>query len=308
MKQQEEEKHSNNEADRYDSEQLTLIVLEGFRAVANETLALETSDGKLDEIERSLKKVLNKLADLETSVAAKVDALENKLIAKIADLEEKLINNQPGQAKVYSSCREEPDKVSGRYVLQIGSNKNVSVVCEQTAFGGGWIVIQHRFNGQVDFYRNWTEYRNGFGDLDGEFWLGLEYLHKLTWARKHELMVEVKDYEGRYGYARYDEFLIRSEEEKYRLKVGHYTGTAGDALLPHQENKFSTMDEENDYHDDEHCAIQMHGGWWYNSCGTSNLNGPYGNTTDKWKTMKWFYLRYNGLPMAYTRMMLREVN
>ncbi|KFB35709.1 AGAP011225-PA-like protein [Anopheles sinensis] len=284
-----------------------LFVIFGFMVV-EETSALETTGGKLDEIERSLKKVLDKLANLESSLTTKVDELEHKLIAKIANLEEKFISNKASEAKVYGSCRKEPTKVSGKYVIQIGSNKNVSVVCEQTAFGGGWIVFQHRFNGQVDFYRNWTEYRNGFGDLDGEFWLGLEYLHKLTWARKHELMVEVKDYNGNYGYAQYDEFLIGSEEEKYRLKIGAYTGTAGDALLPHQENKFTTMDQQNDYREDGNCAILSHGAWWYSSCGTSSLNGPYGNTSDEWKTMSWFYFRFNRLPMAYTRMMLREVN
>ena len=34
----------------------------------------------------------------------------------------------------------------------------------------------------VDFYRNWTDYQQGFCSLDGEFWLGLDDIHRLTAA------------------------------------------------------------------------------------------------------------------------------
>ncbi|XP_049548214.1 angiopoietin-4-like [Anopheles darlingi] len=101
---------------------------------------------------------------------------------------------------VYTSCKDVPANASGVYHIRIHSlTAPFKVYCEMDSFEGGWIVMQHRFDGSVDFYRNWDEYRDGFGELDNEFWLGLEHVHQLTTRQKHELIVEVKDFEGNYG-------------------------------------------------------------------------------------------------------------
>ena len=38
---------------------------------------------------------------------------------------------------------------------------------------GGWTVIMRRTDGRMDFFRNWQDYRVGFGDFSNEFWLGI---------------------------------------------------------------------------------------------------------------------------------------
>ncbi|TMW44968.1 hypothetical protein DOY81_009951, partial [Sarcophaga bullata] len=59
--------------------------------------------------------------------------------------------------------------------------------------GGVWTVIQRRINGSVDFYRNLSEYKTGFGNVDGEFFIGLDKLHALTSTLKPvELLIQLQ--------------------------------------------------------------------------------------------------------------------
>ena len=57
---------------------------------------------------------------------------------------------------------------------------DAEVYCDTSNGGGGWLVIQRRQDGSVDFNRGWGEYEGGFGKLTGEFWYGLRALHCLT--------------------------------------------------------------------------------------------------------------------------------
>ncbi|XP_049548206.1 angiopoietin-related protein 1-like [Anopheles darlingi] len=164
----------------------------------------------------------------------------------------------------YASCKDAPANASGVYVIRISNDSApFKVYCEMEKFGGGWVVVQHRFDGSIDFNRNWVEYREGFGNLDKEFWLGLEYIHQLTTAHTHELMVEVTDFSGNYGYTRYNAFQIGSESEQYILKtVGSYNGTAGNSLIQQKGSMFSTRDRDND-EGSKNWADFCQGAWWY---------------------------------------------
>uniref|UniRef100_A0AAG5DL16 Fibrinogen C-terminal domain-containing protein n=1 Tax=Anopheles atroparvus TaxID=41427 RepID=A0AAG5DL16_ANOAO len=217
-----------------------------------------------------------------------------------------LLNATSNSQGPWTPCKEAPANSSGVYSIKMGEEEGAfDAFCEQSSFGGGWLVIQYRFDGSLDFYRNWTEYRNGFGDIKGEFWFGLEKIHQLTSRQQNELMVEMKDFDGAYSYAHYKHFEIGSETEHYPLKeLGAYDGNAGDALDYNRGMKFSTMDKE---HSETNCAAEKEAGWWHNYCTDANLNGRYLNKEGVKKSISWNESAFNYHGLAYTRMMIREV-
>ncbi|KAI8484527.1 Fibrinogen- domains (FReDs) [Branchiostoma belcheri] len=154
----------------------------------------------------------------------------------------------------------------------------VTVYCDMDTAGGGWTVIQRRIDGSVPFNRTWEEYKQGFGNKNGEYWLGNENIHLLTAQKGYKLQVDMMDWENQTRYAVYDVFRVAGESDGYRLTVSGYSGTAGDSMIgSHTLNgqKFSTVDRDNDV-GLTHCSQHFgQGGWWFRHCGYSYLNGRY---------------------------------
>ena len=117
-------------------------------------------------------------------------------------------------------------------------------------------MFQHRMNGSQNFYLNWDEYENGFGDLNGEFWLGLCKIHRLTATTSHTnmLRVDLGDFDANTAYAKYSTFMVGDSVSNYTLTVSGYTGTARDSLAVHNGRQFSTADRDNDNLEDANCA------------------------------------------------------
>jgi len=173
-------------------------------------------------------------------------------------------------AELYKSGK----RTSGVYTIDPDGSGAFDVFCDQTTAGGGWTVFQKRLDGSVNFYRGWADYKNGFGNLNGEFWLGLDKIHRLT-NTKNRLRVDLEDTTGKTAYAEYDMFAVTSERTKYQLSLGTYSGTAGDSLSEHRGYPFTTKDQDNDSHGSINCAVEYKGAWWYNNCHASSLNGLY---------------------------------
>ena len=184
-----------------------------------------------------------------------------------------------GMAK--RSCKEIYDDdnttVSGLYAITPEGEDEFTVYCDMTN-GGGWTVIQRREDNTTDFYREWEEYKLGFGRLEGNFWLGLETIHRITQTENHELLVIMVDHDNATFTAKYNKFKIGSSATEYQLTLGHYVradSNAGNSLSIHNKRKFSTSDNDNDGRFGENCAVKYHGAWWYNDCYQVNLNGRY---------------------------------
>ncbi|XP_013790811.1 protein scabrous-like [Limulus polyphemus] len=164
---------------------------------------------------------------------------------------------------------------SGVYLIHPqGAESVFSVYCDMNTAGGYWTVIQRRVDGSQDFYRSWKDYKRGFGEQAGEYWLGNEVIHQITTSENCTLRVDMWDTFGSYRYAEYDLFHVANETDNYRLLIGGYHGNATDAMGNHNTMAFSTKDRDNDA-SSTHCAVYYSSGWWYNNCQYVNINGRF---------------------------------
>eukprot|EP00064_Thunnus_orientalis_P003600 superscaffoldBa00000301_g3610 len=201
---------------------------------------------------------------------------------------------------------------SGIYSIRLpNSTQTVKVFCDMKTRGGGWTVLQHRRNGSVDFHRGWRDYKMGFGELSGEHWLGNDIIHKLTSSQEYSLHVQLKDREGNEAYSHYDRFYIDGEDNNYSLHAEGFSGTAGrTSSLTHTGTQFSTKDRDNDRCTCK-CAQLASGGWWFEACGPSNLNGiyyPISSSVVRYNGIKWYYWKGPNLMATMTTMMVRPAN
>ena len=210
---------------------------------------------------------------------------------------------------MYNNCKDaltEGQTTSGVYTIQPDNQSAFQVYCDMETDGGGWTVFQRRMDGSVNFYHSWINYQQGFGNLRGEFWLGLDKIHRLA-STPVELRVDLQDFEGNSAYAQYTSFSVGDSASKYILSVSGYNGTAGDDLAYQNGQKFSTRDEDNDASGDS-CAQLYKGGWWYNACHHSNLNGLYhgGSHSSHADGVNWNKWKGHNYSLKFTEMKLRQ--
>ncbi|CAG2221988.1 Fibrinogen-like protein 1-like protein,Techylectin-5B,Ficolin-1-A,Fibrinogen C domain-containing protein 1-A,Fibrinogen C domain-containing protein 1,Fibrinogen C domain-containing protein 1-B,Angiopoietin-2,Fibroleukin,Fibrinogen-like protein 1,Ficolin-2,Ficolin-1,Angiopoietin-related protein 7,Techylectin-5A,Angiopoietin-4,Ryncolin-4 [Mytilus edulis] len=180
---------------------------------------------------------------------------------------------------------------SGVFEIHPDDTNKIDVYCDMDNNGGGWTIVQRRVDSSVDFYRFWNDYKNGFGSVSENHWLGNDNLHILTTSRNYVVRFEVHDFNNKTAYAEYQNFKVDNEASQYRVTFAGYTGTAGNGFESNNGMKFTTRDRDNDLHP-YHCGKGQIGAWWYNACGKSSLNGIYkqeGTTVAKriyWKTWR----------------------
>ncbi|XP_035253482.1 angiopoietin-related protein 6 isoform X2 [Anguilla anguilla] len=185
------------------------------------------------------------------------------------------VTKTPGPWQDCQHALESGESTSGIYLLRPrNANRLIQAWCEQDPVQGGWTVVQRRQDGSVNFFRTWDQYKQGFGNLNGEYWLGLEHLYWLSTQAEYRLRVALEDWQGRQVFAEYDRFRLEPESDWYRLRLGQYHGSAGDSLSWHNNRAFTTLDRDRDAYTGN-CAHYQKGGWWYHMCAHSNLNGVW---------------------------------
>uniref|UniRef100_A0A8C5LXR1 Angiopoietin like 5 n=1 Tax=Leptobrachium leishanense TaxID=445787 RepID=A0A8C5LXR1_9ANUR len=273
---------------------------------------------------RSTKKMLKSMLEEQQKsmefLTSQVSELTNKVLLLNAEVLKKHMDPfslRPFQTHGYD-CSDIKDNFgpvsktpSGLYIIQPeGTHFPFEAFCDMDYRGGGWTVIQKRIDGMVDFQRTWLDYMDGFGDLSGEFWQGLRKTFCILNQRNTTFMLNIalEAEDGTLAYATYDNFWLEDEKTSFRIHVGRYFGTAGDAIRGHRREDsqnampFSTFDIDNDgcypsctIHDKtvNSCSLfNNRSGWWFNQCGLANLNGVHRVTRSvdisgiHWKTWK----------------------
>ena len=161
----------------------------------------------------------------------------------------------------------------GFYKIRTSLHNTADVYCDQTTAGGGWTVFQRHHNGSAKFDKNWNEYKNGFGSVDDEFWLGNENIHQMT-SQLSSLMLSLK-LEGSESVTnvQYQSFSVGDEKSGYQLAVSGYFGSLVNKLNYNNGMRFSAYDRDNDRWS-RNCAAFRKAGWWYDACTYVNLNIP----------------------------------
>ena len=159
------------------------------------------------------------------------------------------------------------------------------------------VLIQQNVNGSKFFNRSWAEFKVGFSDTNGNYWLGNDLLSQLTLSRRYKLRFDLQARDNlSWYYAEYSSFNVYGESRDYELHVSGYSGNAGgDALSHHNGMMFTTYDRDNDPWTDSrynnNCAVRLGGGFWYKSCGSCRVNVGLGRDNYfKWDSPQTRYL------------------
>ncbi|XP_071837358.1 fibrinogen-like protein A isoform X2 [Apostichopus japonicus] len=200
--------------------------------------------------------------------------------------------------EVFGQC--DGESSDGVYLIQPDSYMEpFAVYCNNTVDGGGWLIIQRRFDAGVDFNRDWMEYKQGFGFVHREFWLGNEKLAYITNQKDYELRIDFVSRSDDHPYfAKYNLFRVSDEGTKYKLVgLGEYdsSSTVGyDAMDAHRGQPFSTKDRDNEAHSSYHCGRSHANGWWFNGRNVNGRNCYHTMPNYPWSSYGPYYLNFPG--------------
>ncbi|XP_046349583.1 fibrinogen-like protein 1 [Haliotis rufescens] len=171
------------------------------------------------------------------------------------------------------------------YIHPNSSSVKYRVFCTMDYKGKTYFMRRSYDFSYVNFARSWEEYKHGFGDLqeNGNFWAGLEMLHRVTTNRDHKLVVMASFQENTDVHWRqhfYNDFKTDGEANLYKFS---YTSSSPnnwdvddrelmDGLGSSIGIPFSTYDNDNSP-DPANCPNISESGWWFKLCHEYNPTG-----------------------------------
>ena len=138
----------------------------------------------------------------------------------------------------------------------------VTGYCDTLTNGGGWLVVQRRQDGSVDFNRGWVDYVEGFGSLTGEFWYGLQSIYCLTNQGQWEMRIDFTATDGTKSYLSYSSFRVGPASSNYQLSISGYNRIVSNdpfSTISLNGMPFTTKDKDNDNWS-KNCAVYIVGG------------------------------------------------
>nr|XP_039256289.1 fibroleukin-like [Styela clava] len=232
--------------------------------------------------------------------------------------------------QIFKNCNEIYEAghfASGVYSIHLFHGQtSINVFCDMETVGSfsnkrGWIIIQQRMNGRVNFDRGWNDYVDGFGFPDDEQWLGLRNILRITNQKKIGkydtsntiLRIELEDWDGVKAFLEYSSFALTSEQYDFQIRnLGPHNATPGigNYMAFSMHIRFSTSDHNNDAWRRANCVKSQRGGWWFGYCGHINLNGVYSHKREKISNQKifvrnWRILNPNNTAFRYVSMKLQ---
>ena len=167
------------------------------------------------------------------------------------------------------------------------------------------VLIQQNVDGSNFFNRSWGEFKVGFNDTRGNYWIGNDRLSQLTLSGPYKLRFDMQLRNSSWNWAEYSRFTVLGESSNYTLRVSGYSGNiGGDALSYHNGMMFTTYDRDNDPWTDSrsngNCAVLNSGGFWYNFCSYCCVNCVRGHGDD----FKWYSAQTGQLLLRASRMWL----
>uniref|UniRef100_A0ABI7VYZ6 Fibrinogen C-terminal domain-containing protein n=1 Tax=Felis catus TaxID=9685 RepID=A0ABI7VYZ6_FELCA len=307
-----QDKNSFLEKKVLDMEDKHIVQLQSIKEEKDQLQVLVSKQNSIiEELEKQLVTATVNSSVLQKQQHDLMETVHN-LLTMISSSSAKNSFSAKEEAVVFRDCAEafkSGRTANGIYTLVFpNSTEEIKAYCDMETAGGGWTIIQRREDGSVDFQRTWNEYKVGFGNPSGEHWLGNEFVFQVTNQQPYVLKIHLKDWEGNEAYSLYEHFSLSSEEFNYRIHLQGLTGTAGKiSSISQPGNDFSTKDADNDKCICK-CSQMLTGGWWFDACGPSNLNGmyyPQRQNTNKFSGIKWYYWKGSGYSLKATTMMIR---